>query len=299
MNKKNCYKLLFAICLLLAVVAAMLAGIAISTDYDTKANYFVSHAPLYTAACVVAVVSLITGIVAAICTPTKDLNSMPFSKRNTIPTAAGGFLLVMIAILIQKHSQTIPQILIFLALGATVPAAIYVLLSSFPSQTQKHPTMVAGFGLFSILACLLLNVYLYFDLSVEMNAPLKIFLHLGLLSSMLFYTCELRYLLKTPMPRLFLAVSVATVSLGSLCALSLPVAFLANRFARFDYLACALLVIAVMITAILRTLTLLNPESDSEGDTEPTEEISPEEAPTEEASEQSPIDTQSDSNDEL
>lgn len=293
MKKNNCYKPLFAACLSLAILAAVLAGVAIVTDYDTRANYFVSQAPIHLASCIAAVASLITGIVAAICTPAEALSPTPFAKRNIFPAPAVFFLLAFVAILIQKHAKSIPETIIFLTLGAMFPSAIYALLSASPAQTKKHPTMVAGFGLFAILACLLLNVYLYFDLTVEMNAPLKIFLHLGLLSSMLYYTCELRYLLKNPMPRLFLAVSAATVSLGSLCALSLPVAFFANRFSRYDYLACAFLVITVMATAALRTMTLLNPESPDE-DTEDPEEASSEEAP-----EETPTDTQSDSNNEL
>jgi len=292
MKNKNCYKPLFAVCLSLAVLAAILGGISIVTDYDDHANYYVEQAPLYLAACIAAVASLLAGVAAAILTPREILHTSPFTSRKFFPVSACGFLVALIAILTtDDNTEMIPPLLMFLTVGTLILSIVYAVLSGISSLTEDYPTLVAGFGLFAPLSCLFLNVYLYFDLTVEMNAPLKIFVHLGLLGAMLYHTGELRYLLKNPMPRTFLAISAATVAVGSLCTFTLPVAFLTDRFSRLDYLACALLALTVMITAALRTFFLISHEPES--NCECAEELADAE------SESEPLDTQSDSNNEL
>ena len=93
---------------------------------------------------------------------------------------------------------------------------------------------------------------------------------------MIYHTTELRYLLKIPMPRLFLITGVAAVSIGSLCIFSLPVAFLTNKLSRFDYLACALLVLTILITVVVRTITLITPKKVEEQASNEPESVSSE-----------------------
>ncbi|MBQ9806396.1 MAG: hypothetical protein IJW49_07835 [Clostridia bacterium] len=285
MKQKNLYKPLFAACLLLAVIAAILSAVAVITDYDTHENYFSKNAPLYLAACITAVVSLAVGIAAVCVTPRNELRDSPFCERNISSPAALGFLITLFAISIQENLEQSSLFLIPFITAALILATAYSVLSSLPKLVKERPNLVAGIGLTTVLACLFLNIYLYFDLTIEMNAPLKLFIQIGLLSAMIYYTTELRYLLKIPMPRVFLLVSVAAVSLGSLCIFALPVAFLTDKLPRFDYLACALLVLTILISIVVRAVTLIAPKK---VDMQPTCEA-----------ESSPSEPQSDSNNEL
>lgn len=286
MKQNNLYKVLFAVCIVLSVLAAVLSAAAVAVDYDPQKNYFSSNAPLFWAACITAAVAFAVGIAATVTTPHEKLSDTPFCNRiNAYPTAVG-FALALSAISLQEVSEPTSQLLIPFMVIALALSTAYSILSSIPNLIKNRPNLVAGIGLSSIASCLLLNIYLYFDLTVEMNAPLKLFVQIGLLCAMLYYTAELRYLLKIPMPRVFLLVGSATVSIGSLCAISLPVAFFTDKLPRFDYLACAVAVLAVIIVVIARMFALLNPKKD------PIQPLS-------ETIDTEPLDSQCDSNNEI
>ncbi len=284
MKQKNLYKFLFAGCLLLAVLSALLSAAAVAVDYDPQENYFTKDALLYPAAIITAAASFAVGIAAVCTTPRKELRDTPFCDRSVVLPTTPGFLIVLLAIAIQENSVPTSSILFPILMVVLILSIAYTVLSALPKIIKARPNLVAGIGLFSILACLLLTIYLYFDLTVEMNAPLKLFLQIGLLCAMIYYTTELRYLLKIPMPRLFLMTGVAAVSIGSLCIFSLPVAFLTDRISRFDYLACALLVLTIFVTVVVRAITLITPKKVEEQTANESESL--------------PFEPQSDSNDQ-
>lgn len=266
MKQKKSTKILYAIWFASAILAAILTAVAIFTDYDEKANYFLKEAPVLIAALICAAVSLISGIAAAISVDVASIRKSPFPKRPVFLPTAFGYAMMIIALVFtvytlsqqEKPVSGLPTV-VFTVISLVL-ALYYSILSGQPEQIDRKPTQTAGFGLFAILAPLCINVHFYFDVLVEMNAPLKLFLQIALLLAMLYYTSELRYLLKKPTPRLFLMLSAATVSVGSLCALSLFAALIASHLSRLDYIAGAIVVICVMITALIRMASLFSPE---------------------------------------
>jgi len=264
MNLKKYYKPLFAACFFLAVLAALLSRLAASLEYDASENYFIQDSPLFLSACISAALSFLCGVAAVFLMPRESLQASPFSQKSVVAPAAVGFAVALGAIATVQIPETLSPFLLVLTVICLAASVGYSILSGISSQTANRPTTVAGFGLTAVLSCLFLNVYYYFDMTLEMNAPMKLFVQLGLLAAMVYYTGELRYLLKKPMPRVFLLTAVAVLSAGSLCAFSVPIVFFLGRLPRFEYLAGAIAVLTIQATVILRTLPLIFPQEPPE-----------------------------------
>jgi len=273
MKKKKTVVILFCVWFALAILAAILSAGAVITDYDETKNYFEKFAPIHVLSLITAGCSLIVGIAAALSVSTEELSDTPFRSNRLPSLAAIGFgLIIPTAIRYPCNPSPIITVLVIITAFSSM---VYSVLSGQPDYTIKKKTVTAAFGLCTVLTCLLLNIHFYFDLSVEMNAPLKLFVQMGLLLSMLYYTAELRFLLGIPKPRLFLILGCATVSVGSLATLSIPQAMILGRLPQYDYLPAAILILSISVTVLSRIKKLLSRDpipEESTPDTESTEQ---------------------------
>ena len=112
----------------------------------------------------------------------------------------------------------------------------------------EHTSAVTVLGFFAVAACILLNAYYYFDFSIEMNAPIKITVQLAILLIMLLFTGDLRFILGIPKPKTHLVLHAWASALGSLSAVSLPLALLCGMDIRADYVVGAILIFAIGLT---------------------------------------------------
>lgn len=263
MKQRKTVTILLGIWLACAILAALLSAGAIVTDYDEAKNFFVKFAPIHILSLVTAGCSLIAGIAAALCISTDTISDSPF-RANQLPVLTGiGFgLIIPTAIRYPCNPSSLVTVLVIIT---ALASAIYSVLVGQPDYLNQKKNATAAFGLGTVLTCLLLNIHFYFDISVEMNAPLKLFIQTGLLLAMLYYTAELRFLLNIPKPRLFLALGCATVSVSSLAVFSIPLSTVTGRLPRYDYLPAAILILTVAITVIFRIKRLLtcNPPIES------------------------------------
>lgn len=237
-------KLLRKISFALAILAMALMTVAIFLDYEPDAHYFRAGAILPTAALISALLSAICGsIPALLCKGNPSGEGSPFSSGRAFPLSSVGFLLAGCTLLVSRASdvlRTAAGVLLLLA-------SIYGFCLCAPTLRQKT-ALISLLGLIPILACILLNAYYYFDVSVEMNAPIKIALQITLLFAMLSYTGEVRFHLGRPVPRLYVLIDAWLTGIGSLLALSLPTAFLAGSTERADYAVGAILLASIMLT---------------------------------------------------
>lgn len=248
-----------------SLLAALLQALAVLTSYDPSANYFLRGAFLPSLAVVFAILGAICGTVAAYMTKAEALRPSPFSQRLSIPFAALGFDLAAIFLLLNTPAERMTLTLvtsIFLLL-----ATFYHIFMAIPSIRNKCPVVLCFLGYTAIVGCILATAYFYFDISVEMNAPLKVAVQTGLITVMVGYTGELRYLLGKPMPRMYLALISWGISFGSLASLSVPIAYFTGKLPRIDYAAGAVLVLCLVLTQLLRLKTLLTKPADSEQNT--------------------------------
>lgn len=249
------------LCAALSVVGSILMTVAFATEYENGTNYFSVGAILPTAAIVVAILAAMIGSVTAFISPVsreKKNNNLPFASV----FAGIGFMVCGAKLLTSAEStfETISALLLVLA-------AFYCILDV--SRAQSIQSAIFYFGFASVLGCASLTGVHYFDNTVEMNAPAKVLLQIGLLLAMLFFTGELRYRLGQPTPRIYCTICVWTVSAGSIASVPVIIAYLMGKIDRIDYLLTALLLLGITITVALRLYTVFFTKDTQEE--EPTE----------------------------
>lgn len=282
--------------------AAILQTVAMLVDYEPATHYFRAGAVLPALSVLLVLLSALLGSLSILLWR-EELEQSPFAPHRTFSASTLGFLLAGSILLKAGGSDTLR-----VAAGVLLLlSAPYAFLHALP-RMREHRAAMTLLGLLPILACILLNAYYYFDVSIEMNSPIKLALQLALLPAMLAYTGELRFHLGRPCRRLYLLADVWLMSLGVLSALSLPVAFLFGDLRRADYAVGAILLATLSLTQHRHTRRMsAKPLSDTEpsGETElsapdaepePTEETelsAPDEEPksSEEASISRPDDT--------
>ncbi|MBQ1229749.1 MAG: hypothetical protein IIX80_01825 [Clostridia bacterium] len=236
-------KLLRCAAFCLAILAASLMTAAMFLDYEVDAHYFRTGAFLPVAALICALLSSLCGSIPALVTREAATFNSPFPPHRVLLLSPIGFLLAGGTILVSGNSEFLNT-----AVGTLLLlASLYGFCLCAPSLRQRS-ALISLLGLLPILACILLNAYYYFDVSIQMNAPIKIALQIALLFAMLSYTGEVRFHLGRPMPRLYVLISAWLTGIGSLLAISLPVSFLAGTVSRADYAAGAILLASVMLT---------------------------------------------------
>lgn len=236
------------------VIAAILQAVAMFTEFEPNTNYFYSGAILPTVACVFAVLGALLGTVAALILPTKFLRGSIFrNSRSVFPPSAIGFLLSGVLLLATARGT--------LGTAVALPvliATVYAAMSGSPHMRADYKVTVVLLGFVAVAACITLNAYYYFDFSIEMNSPIKVAVQLAILLTMLALTGELRFILGIQKPRAQLILFAWVQSMGALSSVALPLAFLLGVDIRADYVAGAVLVLAVTVTQYLQTYQLIN-----------------------------------------
>ncbi len=244
MNKQQIAKILRIVLLAGIPAAALLQEIAVLISYDKGTHYFVANAPLPVLANVFTTVLFVVAVLCALIAPKPLATSSPFGKQIWIAIpAALGFAIGGIFLLIEFFVNR--AILSFVSAVVLLLSALHLLLS----ETDRKLTHL---GYFPPLACALLVCILYFDASMEMNAPLKVAVQCALLPLMLYFTTELRYLLGRELPRLYSALALGSLVASSLCILTVPVASIAGSLKNAYCFIAAIAVIGINATVALR-----------------------------------------------
>ncbi len=244
--------------------AALFMSAAVAFSYDKGTNYFIFDAPLFRFAVIFAALAFAAAIANALIIPkdTIALRSPLGTSLLVALPAALGFGAGAIFTVIEFAKS--PKILFLIA-------TLFLLLSAANVLLSETDRAIPLLGFTPPIACALLVAVLYFDASLEMNAPLKVATQCALLPLMLYFTAELRYLLGREIPRLYLALALGSVAASSLCVLAVPVAFFAGFLNNTNCLAAALVVAGANVTILLRLKRYLQPTPSPENDTKETD----------------------------
>ena len=150
-------------------------------------------------------------------------------------------------------------------------ATLFFLLSAAHVLLSETDLTSSILGFFPPIACAFIVGVLYFDASLEMNAPLKVVAQCALLPLMLYFTAELRYLLNREIPRLYLALALGSIVASSLCVLAIPVASIAGFLNNSNCFAAALVVVGANVTILLKLKRYLTSIPSPENDTKETD----------------------------
>lgn len=236
-----------------ALLAAILMTVAFFTQYDAPdANYFHRGAVLPVISGVLAALTAVIGTVLAFRMPRDILkpDSLPVPVASLVSAIGFLFCAVFLGISTARSGLDWTRIA---ALLLSLAAAAYALTVSFCDLRQesvRNLSVLLGFT--PIFALIFLCASHYFDRSLEMNAPCKVFLMLGLLAAMLTSTGEIRFQLGSALPRAYLMLLSWTVAAGSLSIPAIPAAYCAGILKGTDYLASAFAVLGCTLTAALR-----------------------------------------------
>ncbi len=268
--------------LLLATVALALSAILFQTlsfivSYDQiSSNYFRVGAVLPTIAILSATLSMILGSALALLTERKKKKaSIALSNRFASVAQALGFLLSGFFLILSGGGRFVTLCACMLQLSAIYPMFVRTF-------GKVHSDAVAIFGFLPVLSTAALAGLYYFDNTLEMNAPVKLLVMLGVLLVMIYHLGEIRCLLDRPMPNIFLVVSFCSFGFSSAAGLPVLLSALFGRFTRDytprnaqllarvlahpTYIAGAILIFGVGICALLRALTLLDAEGHLDSD---------------------------------
>ena len=244
--------------------AALLSPFAVAFLYDENANYFAPNARIFSIAVILSILAFAAAILLAIVIPKEEtISKSPFGSRLVfaLPAALGFGAGAILLVIEFAKSQ---KILFLIATLFLLLSAAHVLLS----ETDRVNTFL---GFAPPIACALMVGVLYFDTSLEMNAPLKVVTQCALLPLMLYFTAELRYLLGREIPRLYLALALGSIAASSLCVLAIPLASFIGALNNIPCLAAALTVAGANVTILLRLKRYLKPIPAPENETKETD----------------------------
>lgn len=263
----NRSRALWLIALGLLALTVILQVAALWLDYETDANYYRSGAVLPMLALLSAVLASAFALVATLLTPASVLAISPIKREPLDWIAASlsstGFVIAALLILFKNGITPFPIVLSVFLLAA----AMYPILCRIPKMASRKVPLCFGFA--AVVATILLNGYLYFDQTVEMNAPLKVAAHVALLFLMLTVTEELRYPLGIAKPRLYLILASCALAASAVAAPTLGFVYLTNRLPRLDYFAYGLLLSLWMPSLLWSILTILRGTEENEKETTP------------------------------
>lgn len=99
-----------------------------------------------------------------------------------------------------------------------VPAAVYFLLTALSRKQKRIPVILCGFCL--IIWAALYLMCIYFDMTSPLNSPIRILNQLTLITVMLYFIFEIRYLLGIPKPRLYMPSALLAILFISISSIS-------------------------------------------------------------------------------
>ena len=263
------FRLFLLLCILVpAFLAAVLMTVAFFTQFDAPdANYFRRGAVLPVAAGIFAVLAALIGTVIAIQYPKRSLpaDNLPIPGA-ALPEAIG--FLSCAAFLTISIVQNGFELLRLIPLILSLIAMVYALLLTFGDISRDRiRNLAAPLGFVPIFTLIFLYANHYFDRAVEMNAPEKTLLMLGLMTATVTFTGELRYLIGSANPRVYLMLLSWTVAAGALCIPALPAAHFFRILTGTDYVASSFAVLGCFLTSCLRLFALLYEEPGTPSDT--------------------------------
>jgi hypothetical protein len=106
----------------------------------------------------------------------------------------------------------------------SVPAAAYFIITALSNKPKKNVLVLCCFS--AIIWATIYLMSIYFDMSSPLNSPIRILNQLSLITIMLYFTFEARYLIGKPKPRLYFPVALSAM-------LFIPMASVSDMFLTF------------------------------------------------------------------
>lgn len=246
-----------------ATLASILMLIAYLTQYDgPEANYFRLGAPLPMIAALFASLTVIAGTVLAVRLPISTDSLRLSSTTRASAVSAAGFL-ICAALQSVVASETGVKWYFIVTLILLLLSICYFIFSIRNPDSEPAHDLLILLGIAPVFSLIFLCAIHYFDKSVEMNAPVKATVLLGLLTAILTVTGDIRRLIGTAHPRIELVLWSCSLAAGALVFPAVPVAFFTGALEKSAYLASSFAVLGCSVASGIRIVDSLR-HADSE-----------------------------------
>lgn len=265
MQKMRNLRVYYSGVLALTLVATLLRSLALTLAFNRADGYFKTGAGLPVALTALLAVGataiLLFPLLLRNCIPTTDSKKSPLKHASSVLCALL-FLISFISTCIAKKTIALPAFLWLVSILSLLAATVY-----FLTKTPICPLDTTGtaiFGSLSLVACACLITVTYFDVATPMNAPVKVHLHLALLSVILYLLYELRDTVGAPLPRMRTVFTGLAFFFCITVGASDLVAALAGYTKGFIYLSHDLLLLGLGFYVAVRGTADLNALSHTE-----------------------------------
>lgn len=218
-STRKIFCLLFIITIVLSLAAAIFQTVLYLNRYDeTLMLYKRGQTPtvFYIVCTVVGILLLLSFLLFRRDSVPQSL-AQPGRLINFAALFCGFFLASSILLyLIYFLSGITPDmsVLRMASIVTALPAALYFLVTALSTQPSRKLLALSGF--FIVIWGLLFLLNLYFDMSVPMTSPARPLGYLSLFAIMFYFLLEIRFILGSAKPRLYLSVSLMSIFVLSL-----------------------------------------------------------------------------------
>ncbi|MBE6530083.1 MAG: hypothetical protein E7680_05775 [Ruminococcaceae bacterium] len=251
MKRSRLFLLFLIAAPLLALAGTVFLLVAYATAFDPSVSrYFASGNALPTVAAILLLLAVACGIVGAILAKREpdSLTAAPVPSRAALFAAFGALASAVWLLIAGK---------VLIGVLTLLSSVFFTLCACTVAKMYGKVLLWSGFS--AIAATIAHNATIYFDMSVEMNAPTKILMQMALLAAMLYITAECRLLTKR-FDRLL--IPILTVLCTALCFSAGSVGlylFFTKKETQALYVAAAPFLIGVGLFACFRLLQMLIP----------------------------------------
>ncbi len=230
------------------LLAAITMVISFVICFRSDSHYFTKDQVLPTIAIAFACIAALVGTADALLATDISLENRAAWKP--APLFAGiGFLLYGIYQMITAATNLSMVCAILL-----IVASAHFVFSFFAKAEYKLLTFYLGIA--AVLGCALLTICFYFDMTLEMNAPIKVLPQIALLCAMIYFTSELRCYIDRHAPRAYRVLCAWTIVFGACSSLPMLIAYLIGSIRRTDLLFVSILLLGITAMAILRWVSV-------------------------------------------
>lgn len=211
MKIKRLIKIYSLLALTAAIIITLLRSLSLLNSYDIATGYF-NASPIFLATKIITVATALGCAAPLFLIPKNAISAKltPSSRPMRFASCYSAIITLLATVAtLPFYSSGKLAVLTIVSLGLSALFFVF-----FAIGRRNHEICKAFFAISVIACCVFILASLYFNLSIAMNSPHKIYGSFALMSAMFLMLFEIRIYLKKPMPRLHLAFSALTFVLG-------------------------------------------------------------------------------------
>ena len=248
--------------IILTAICVTLLTVSLFVSYDQAINYF-NRSLIYSISKALVAITVIGTVVFTFMLPKNELSgasptTLPISIVSSLPAIALCAFSVSVfsgALKIVGNSNLFS---IVCAVFAAI-SSVYFIFNCIFADGKNSVKVYLGY--FVPLTSIMLIAITYFDMSVSMNAPAKVFLNFAFVSFALWSLLELRTMTEKSHPRAYFALGLITTVLTASASLPWIIATLAGKLGKPiypSYIIFNVTVFALFIYVLTRMIVFVS-----------------------------------------